>query len=285
MKNTIIAIPSYGRAEWMMTSDNTALHNISKEYMARTYLVVRENEMDAYFPVSKKFGCHLAVIYKDDYEGKEFRIRETRDWIFDRFLRECEYLLVMEDDQRIDVRKDDAGHYKKMDDIETQFPRCMALLEKADMQMPVTSILPRLFCVTKAGKDFIMNGDSCQLTMFYTPFFLDHTEYRYANGPVYMEDFTLLLKIMTAGYGCGVFCEFVKQDVLNGKRTSVFGGCNAGGRKLQDIDRAAVAVAKAYPEYVTAYAKLKPSTWGDEPTVGLKIAYSKLAPLYKGEPK
>lgn len=282
MSRTIIAIPSLGRAEWMLTSDNTALHNISSEYMKNTLLVVRENEVRSYEPVAKKFGCDIKTIPASLYEGKTYGIRETRDFLFDAFLPFCDHLLMIEDDMRIDIKKDDLGHYKKMDDVETQFPLCMSLLETADMDVPVTSVLSRLFCISKAGKRTIMNGDAIQLTMFYSKFFRERPEFRYANGPVWMEDFTLLLKIMVAGRGVKIFCDFVKQDVLNAKRTVVFGGCNAIGRKLIDIDRAAMALAEAYPEYVEAYAKVRPSTWGDEPTIGVKIKYSRLASLYKG---
>ena len=280
--STIIAIPSYKRSQWMLECGG-ALENISRDYMDSTYLVVRGEEVDAYLPVAKKYGCRICPIPHGEIERyPEYGIRETRDYIFDSFLGVCSHLLVMEDDQRIDGRGTEPGHYRRMVDKETEWPELMHLLETADMFIPVTSPLQRLFCISKAGKESLIGGDAIQTTLYYSPFFLAHPDYRYAFGPKYMEDWYFLIRLMTEGYGVRIFCQFVKQDVLNMKRTVDFGGCNAAGRKMEEVNECAKTIAKKWPDYVEAYWKTKESTWGSEPVIGLKTKWSQLGALYKG---
>jgi hypothetical protein len=266
-----------------MTAEGSALQNISKNYMKSTFLVVREREEAEYRKVANLFGCNVSVIPSSIYEDKEYGIRETRDFLFDEF-NDYEYMIMIEDDQRIDMRAEVRGHYRRMsaEEKETEFPKFVALMEKADMDCPISSVLPRLFCITKADKDKLLNHDASQLTTYYMPFFNAHAEYRYKYGPKYMEDFAFQLRLIHDGYGTIVFCDYVKQDTLNNKRTEVFGGCNSVGRKFSEVDECAKEIARKYRDVVEAYWKVKPTTWGTEPVLGLKTKWSKLAKLYKG---
>jgi len=289
MRETIIAIPSYKRAQWLLTGETNALIGISKEEMRNTFLVVREAEAGDYHYVAEKFGCQLRIIPMELTDANpDFNIRETRDFIFDAFLEECKYLFVIEDDQRLDMRANDKGNYCKMDNVDVEFAKAMELVKRVDMEAPMASFLPRLFCVGKSQTFAYMNADWTQVTMYYSPFFLLHSEYRYKFGPKYMEDYSFGFKVATAGYGIMIFTDYVKQDVLIGTRcetTPEHGGCNALGRKTEELDKCALEIAQRYPEYATAYVKVRPSTWGDKPTLGLRTAWAKLAKCYKGAPK
>lgn len=289
MRETIIAIPSYKRAAWLLTGETNALIGISEAEMFDVFLVVREEELASYIPVAEKFNCSIRIIPKELTDANpDFNIRETRDYIFDQFLMECKYLFVIEDDQRLDMRANDKGNYCKMDNVDEEFPKALALVKTVDMEAPMASFLPRLFCVGKSQTYAYMNADWTQVTMYYSPFFLRHPEYRYKFGPKYMEDYSFGLKLATAGYGIMIFTDYVKQDVLIGTRceeTPEHGGCNALGRKTEELDKCALEISQQYPEYATAYVKIRPSTWGDKPTLGLRTAWSKLAKCYKGTPK
>ena len=73
----MIGIPSYRRAIHLLNKVNTLDHMAPWE-LARTWLFVREEEIESYIPVAEKYGCGIIELMLLPTAG----IPETRDAMF-----------------------------------------------------------------------------------------------------------------------------------------------------------------------------------------------------------
>jgi hypothetical protein len=284
MRTHKIVIPSYKRSQYLMESEQCAFHNIPTSEMKNVFLLVRKSEEEDYKKVLKRWPCNIATI-PDERIVEGHGIRSTRAFLMEHFLDKCDVLITIDDDIRIGERNPDKGRgfYRKVRDLDSFFPVFLEKMKSVDADCPLASVLQRLFCNMngqKAGP--LINYDAIQVLAYDTAFFREHPEFNYEDGPKYMSDYFFNTKVAVAGYGVMVFTDFIKQDCQDGTRVSGSGGCAADGRTLKDTDICAMTLAKTYPEYITPYVKIRPSSWGDEPTIGLKFSWSKLIKCYKG---
>lgn len=259
----MIYIPSYRRSERLMNRINT-LQWISEEHRKQTWLVVREDDVDAYNPVVDHYRVGLVVIPSEAYDNRFFGWGDTMDWIVNYASKFSERFIIMDDDLKLAYRPDlEVAEWKPF--TEEIFDAAMATLLTTSMDIPYMGLRERQFSDAKKteyedGSRFI------HIFSFYAPFFIQHPEYRYRNTDQrFMTDLKMLLTLLTNGVTTRTWNRYVHDDVPDAD-----GGCSTM-RTVEGYNESAIQLYRAFPDFVSLRQK---TNWGDT-RIGTMISWKK----------
>ncbi len=262
MNEIAIAIPSYKRSEILLTKKNT-LDYIPEILKDNTYLVVREEELEAYLPVAEKYGVGLRTIMLNDGEG----IPETRDAIMHMFHEDwCEYLITMDDDLKFanHILEAPKTTYTPMTHKDFE-DMVFDLTTMCFPEQPLVGISPRQFSNNR-NVPFSFNSQIIQLQCMHIHTLMK-AEIRYTYGAPYISDHQFNLSVLIRGYGNAVLNRYTRDDVANSK-----GGCEVD-RTVDLQNKSAVTLYKKFPNFVKLLQK-KNGAW-KEPRINPRIQWKK----------
>ena len=265
MKDFMIGIPSYKRAQYLMNRVNTLDHMEPWE-LERTLLFVREEEMDEYLPVAEKYGCGLQELMLP-FPAKA-GIPETRDAIFDYAIQNNYKNLIMIDDDIDFAYKPDARKYITMTGQNRMYFRPMieTMLQSCTPEVPVVGITARQFSQAKTSV-FDYNTRIIQVYCWDMSVIEQMSiQFNQIEMP-FMTDYYIILRLLTLGYKNICLNRWCRDDKMQ-----MPGGC-AETRTAKVISSCALKLARTFPEIVKPYFKTG-GTWGKK-HIGVRVAWKK----------
>lgn len=248
-----VVIPSRGR--WYA---QPTLYSIPEEVAVD--LVVRSDEAEQY----NKFHGHRARIITHP-ESAEC-IRDVREWILQTYE---EAIVEMDDDLTFAKRReDDMEKFRPATAKELQdliYDYIPSLLQN----YPLVGISAR----EGANRNFddVLYATRQLRLHAYDPGTLRAlgVTWKLLQAKV-MEDFALILQLLTMGYANAVINSFVTNQA--GSNTK--GGCSTY-RSLDVQREAALELAEKYPQFVTVVEKHTKTSWGGQPRTDVRIQWKR----------
>lgn len=279
MKNVLIAIPSYGRAERMLSIKST-IYFVSPTHYANTIYYVEKEEEESYRKALASVSPLIRVRTTERAEVQK-TWGSIMDLIIDECSQECDVLYLMDDDLKLAYRPD----LPKNTIVEMSHEKFDEMIENVanliDERHPLTAPQYRQFCNTPPKVEPLYeNGRISMIWCLDAKFFRDHPEYRFYRESrlAFMSDYYFFLKLLVNGYENVCDNRYLKDDIPNAP------GGEQSKRKLEILNASAVALQKMFPEFVTAYVKTGKTFWVDG-ALGVKIEARKAAEYGKRNTK
>ncbi len=259
--NYMIAIPSYKRAQRLMTKKSTLSQiNVQHTTMNFTFLFVREEEEEEYLKVAEHFGCGLVTI--DVTNG----IPETRDAILKYAYEHNVKKLIMIDDDIDIAYKPTPNKYITITDQDDYFNDMIDdLLVQCSPQTPIVGISARQFSQDKKGLSF--NTRVIQVFCLYLSIIKKENFHFVDAGFPYMTDYFFILTFLQKGYQNVCINWFTRDD-----DSQTPGGCSIK-RTVKNQSESAVALYRKFPDIVSLYVKTT-GTWKED-RVNVRIKWRK----------
>ena len=261
--DTVIAIPSYKRADKLCSSKNTTLSYINDKLLERTYLFVRNEEYDDYVKVQKKYSNLGNLIILPEIRK---HIPETRDSIIEWAINvQYEYLIMIDDDIQFAYRPYFDNHYMKQ--THGIFEQMIEnLILNCNENVPLTGIVPRQFS-NKFTEPIKENWRIIQVFCMHLPTILKEKLKFMDAGIDYMTDYYFTLSLLQRGYKNKVLTQYTRDDIMQSP-----GGCSEH-RTVKNTNISAVRLHKMFPDIVKPFIKIS-GTW-KEPRVNVRISWKK----------
>lgn len=263
--NFVIAIPSYKRADKIIKSENTTLTYMTSFLLNKTYLFIRdeEMEMEEYSEVYGKYSLGGISVLPNITK----HIPETRDKIISKVLNcySYEYLIMIDDDIQFAYRPNFDNHYmKQTPEIFEQM--ITKLLDNCNENCPLTGIVPRQFS-NKFKEPIKENWRIIQVFCMHLPTIKkENIKFMDANID-YMTDYYFTLSLLQKGYKNKVLTQYTRDDIMQSP-----GGCSIY-RTVENTNKSAVSLHKLFPNIVKPYIKSS-GTW-NEPRVNVRVSWKK----------
>lgn len=234
-----IYIPSRGRAR---IHHQFTLMQLTAEDRARTALVVRFDEVDAYRPVALHYGTHLIIRppYCDN-------LSKTLEWIVWEESTD-EQIILADDDIRFSFRKDPTRSNQAKatpEEVHGVIVRIESLLNKG---YPLAGIVARMGCNSNGLKLIRYGIRQMQFHALRPAFFKEH-DIHYSDVTVKSDFHTTLSVLETGNFNAVITNASVDQA----KGSNAPGGVssyrtveamNAGAKRLKELHPRAVDIVK-----------------------------------------
>lgn len=255
--NTIIAIPSYQRADWHVTKKPRTANHISKTYWPATRYYVEPTEVQQYRAMLKGTGGNVFNAAEAEVQGMWGSIM---DHIIDQCSKQCEHIVIMDDDLALAYRPNlpaEPTRYEKMTE-----PLFDEMIEELSLitteQMPLCSTQYRQFSNGKSGQ-FQHNQRISMIWSLNAKFFREHPEFRFYRESRlhFMADYYFFLKLLLCGYPSMCINRFTKDDQPNAP-----GGIQANA-KMQVFNDCVRRFQTMFPQHVKVREKQGKTHWKD----------------------
>lgn len=254
---TLIAIPSYNRAQFFKKTRFCTANWISPEYWKQTTYYVEDHQVGDYLTVMRGTGGKIRNASNAPIQGQWSSIM---DYIVDTLCNECDHLVIMDDDLALARRPNLPLEPTRFEELTPSMFNSMidALRFCTTEKRPLTSVQYRQFCQGKTA-NFQFNQRISMIWSLNAKFFRNNPDFRFyrGSGLTFMADYHFFMNLLVHGYENLCINGYTKDD-----RPNAPGGIQANARKQLFNDNVK-RFAAMYPAYVTTRVKEGKGNWED----------------------